>query len=73
MQNFYFRNDKKAPTDLIIYREGLNETQAKKELEKEVHGLYEMLATVRQRISDPHYEPRIAYILVNTRPQSKIF
>jgi len=32
IQHYYFRNEKKPPTDIIIYREGLNETQAQKEL-----------------------------------------
>jgi hypothetical protein len=57
----------------VIYREGLNDTQAKKTLEMEIDGLKEMLNTVRNKTNSPKYEPRIAYLLVNTKPQSKMF
>lgn len=66
-------NSKKLPEVLIIYREGLNEVQAKFQMEFEVNGLEETVEKVRIKTKQPNYDPTILYILVNKKPKSRIF
>ena len=39
IQNYFIKNQKVLPSTLIIYREGLNDVQAKHQFEVEVQGL----------------------------------
>lgn len=66
-------NSKKLPEVLVIYREGLNEVQAKFQMEFEVNGLKETIEKVRIKTKQPNYDPTILYILVNKKPKSRIF
>jgi hypothetical protein len=57
----------------ILQRKNPPVRQAKKELQREIDELQEMLNTVRYKTNNHKYKPRIAYLLVNTKPQSKMF
>ena len=67
------KNEKKLPSVLIIYREGINEVQAKFQSEFEIKGILEAVEKVRVKAKQPNYKPAIIYILVNKRPNSRIY
>ncbi len=58
---------------LVIYREGLNETQAKFQFDIEVTAIKETILKVKQKAQQPNYDPTIVYLLVNKKPNSRIF
>ncbi len=73
LQNYYAKNQKQLPTTLVIYREGLNDTQARHQFEVEVQGLLETINIVRVKTKSPDYNPNIEYLLVNKKPNSRMF
>lgn len=73
LQNYFLKNQKALPTTLVIYREGLNDVQARHQFEIEVQGLLETINVVRTKTKNPGYSPNIEYLLVNKKPNSRIF
>ena len=67
------KNQKQLPNVLVIYREGLNEVQAKFQFEFEVQGLIKTIEKVRTMTKQPNYNPTIIYLLVNKKTSSRIF
>ena len=55
IQNYFLKNQKVLPSTLIIYREGLNDVQAKHQFEVEVQGLLETINVVRAKTKIPNY------------------
>jgi aubergine-like protein len=73
LQNYFMKNQKVLPTTLVIYREGLNDVQARHQFEFEVQGLLDTINVVRVKTKNPNYNPSIAYLLVNKKPNSRIY
>ena len=73
LQDWFKNNEKKLPNVLVFYREGLNTVQAKIQLEVEIDGLQATIEKVRAKAKQPNYKPTIVYILVNKKPNSRIF
>lgn len=73
IQNWFMKNDKKLPKVLVVYREGLNEAQARTQAEAEIQGLLNTIETVKKKAKQDNYSPVISYILVNKKPNSRIF
>lgn len=73
IQNYYIKNQKTLPNTLVIYREGLNDVQARHQFEIEVQGLLNTIEVVKQKTKTPDYKPNIEYLLVNKKPNSRIF
>ena len=57
----------------MLYREGLNEAQARFQFEFEVQGLLDTIKLVKEKTKQPNYNPVIVYLLVNKKPNSRIF
>jgi hypothetical protein len=57
----------------VIYREGLNEKQAEVHFQFEIQGLQDTLKVVRAKTKKENYDPTIVYLLVNKKPNSRIF
>ena len=55
IQNYFIKNQKVLPSTLIIYREGLNDVQAKHQFQVEVQGLLETINVVRAKTKIPNY------------------
>lgn len=73
IQNWFKKNGNKLPKVLTLYREGLNNVQAKVQFELEVQGLLNAVDLVKQKAKQPDYNPVITYFLVNKKPNSRIF
>jgi hypothetical protein len=73
LQTYFMKNQKALPNTLIIFREGLNEVQAKHQFEVEIQGLLDTIEKVKVKAKVPTYKPIISYILVNKQPNSRIF
>ena len=73
IQNWFMANQKNLPEVLLFYREGLNAVQAKIQLELELDGLESTIEKVKAKAKKPNYKPVIVYILVNKKPNSRIF
>ena len=73
LQNWFMNNNKKLPRVIVVYREGLNEVQARHRMEEEIIGMHQTIEKVRAKTKQPEYKPTIVYILVNKKPNSRIF
>ena len=51
----------------------MNAVQAKIQLELELDGLESTIEKVKAKAKKPNYKPVIVYILVNKKPNSRIF
>jgi hypothetical protein len=73
LQTWFKTNQNRLPNVLVLYREGLNEVQARIQFELEVQGLLDTIEVVKEKAKKPNYKPTILYLLVNKKPNSRIF
>jgi hypothetical protein len=73
IKKWYDSNEKKLPNTIIVYREGLNEVQAQSLIEIEIQGLLNSIDRVREKSNSPNFNPAIVYMIVNKKPNSRIF
>ena len=64
----YFKQNKNLPTDILIYRDGISESQTKRLFYTEVSNLIDTFPKIHK-----DYSPKLAYILVNKRVNHKFF
>ena len=73
IKEYYIENGKSLPSVIIIYREGLNDVQARRAFEGEIDGLNMALEKIRKKSKVADYEPKITYVLVNKKPNERMY
>lgn len=73
MRKFFDSNKKSLPDVIILYREGLNDVQARQSLEAEITGLKAALDTASKKAKINNYEPKIQYMLVNKKVNTRMY
>lgn len=73
IKKYFMDNNKKLPSVLVVYREGLNNVQAKSQFEVEIEGLRLAIDIIRKKSKNLDYDPKITYVLVNKKPNERMY
>ena len=71
-----FKVTRKIPNILIIYREGLTESQAKAQLPNEIEALNRVVEEVSKKtkpVTNVDFNPEIVYVLVNKKINTRFY
>ena len=69
----YYKLNKSAPDIIMVYREGLSNTQIKHQVEPELEALKNAIKRVGEKIKKPNYSPEILYIVANKKISTRFF
>ena len=56
-----------------MYREGLSEIQAEKQLGPEVEAMKKMVKTISEKIKKPNYQPELMFTTANKKVNTRFF
>lgn len=71
----YYQNEKKLPDTLVIYREGLSDSQLKRNLATELNIIESVVGgySGREMSQYKKYEPEIVFLTVNKKVNSRFY
>lgn len=69
----YCKDTKSTPEILIIYRDGVGESQIKSVLDAEVEVIKKCIETIKIKMKKPDYNPGILFVLANKKINQRLY